>query len=244
MLEGMPHGDDIKTGRAQLRMRQGANQGAKTEFRANTLHGGLGDIEPGHFPGTAVHVGQEGTAPTTEVQQPAFPSPGKNLAFLGRLLCGAESAETPARSPRPRGAMGPIYRGIELTDRSLCGPGIGKAKAAFLALNYSKPQAGAARRGIRRFHQRRPVSATAQEAIGLFPVDRRPVRSGRHGQVSRKEMHPLKSHPPTPAASYLGREIYPGPGLRSIASVRARAHQRRCGDGLSKCLQCLKRTRN
>src|SRR6516164_632422 len=110
----------------------------------------------------------------------------QHLAFVVR--------PTPTRPPAACFAfagkmMWGITDRVELADRIGAWPWIGKTQSAILTLHHHKPQAGAARRPIRRFDQGRTSDATTKQAAGFFPFNAECCLLDRRFEIAREKAH-------------------------------------------------------
>jgi hypothetical protein len=77
VLQGMPHGNDVKAGVSKFVVRQGADQGAQAQLAADAPHRGFGRIDSGDLPTALVHAQKKVTVAAAEIEQSALALQGK-----------------------------------------------------------------------------------------------------------------------------------------------------------------------
>jgi len=138
-----------------------------------------------------MHALHKGSAATTKIQEPtlAMPRQLQSTISMASFPGGYWQSKPGLLQPLAR-LMRFIGGMIKMANRAGTRPGIGKAQAAALTLNYGKPQTFALGGLIRRFDQWRPLIAATQVAMRFFPFDDRPRSSCDGRRLGKEEIHP------------------------------------------------------
>ncbi len=161
VLQRVPHRNDVKTSRRQLRMGQGAGECRQAELLPDTVDGRCGHVEPDDAPPLAVHAFEIRPAAATEIEKPAQAMPRQRLAFSQpRIPPGNAFRFGGATFRRGRRPLRPVGRRVEAVDAIGRRARIGEAEAALLALHDGKPKSAGADI-VGRFDQMGPVPAAA-----------------------------------------------------------------------------------